>query len=235
MEGNTSILHTLPKDMFKHVFGFCNEKTFDQCLENYALPRIALLHPKYSHGKAVEYFTSIGDLSSVQILLRIQSSKSTLDSALIIASLYGHLEIVKYLVSLGTNIHIYGEYYSPLYNVSRKGHLKIAQYLVSLGVDIHADNERALYYASTDGHLNVVQYLVEKGANIHADNERALYYASTDGHLNVVQYLVEKGANIHADNERALRSASMYGRLTIVKYLVSMEPISTLMTIGLYN
>ena len=52
-----------------------------------------------------------------------------------------HLETVKYLVSIGADIHAYNDFavkYAYLNN-----HLKTIKYLISIGADIHAEN----YYA----------------------------------------------------------------------------------------
>ena len=109
------------------------------------------------------------------------------DLALKAASLRGHLEIVKYLVENGADIH--AEKDVALRSASFKGHLDIVKFLVENGADIHARNYDALRKASQLGHLDIVKYLVENGADIHARNDLALKTASQRGHLEVVNYL----------------------------------------------
>ena len=89
---------------------------------------------------------------------------------------YGHLEVVKYLVSQGADIHANNE--RALRRACEEGHLDVVKYLVEQGANIHADNEYALHWASRKGHLEVVKYLVSQGADVHARDELALQCAS---------------------------------------------------------
>lgn len=83
-------------------------------------------------------------------------------NALYIASEFGHLNIVKYLIDLGADFHSVDEY--ALYRAACNGHLHIVEYLVDIGADFCADNDRALYVAWLQGHINVAQYLLLKGS-----------------------------------------------------------------------
>ena len=137
------------------------------------------------------------------------------DTGLRAASRYGYLEMVKYLVENGADIHARND--NALREASRYGHLDIVKYLVENGADIHALNDEALRMASYNGHLDIVKFLVNNGANIHSLGNWALIMAIIKGHLEVVKFLVENGANIH---DRALIEASREGHLEIIKYLV---------------
>ena len=141
----------------------------------------------------------------------------SLDHALRSVSFNGHLEIVKYLVELGADVHTYNDY--PLSEASGKGHLELLKYLVEKEVDIHVNDDDALKQASMFGSLEMVKYLIEHGVSIHALNS-SLVYSSRNGKLGVVKYLVEHGANINAWVDKAFRDASKYARLEVVKYLV---------------
>ncbi len=140
------------------------------------------------------------------------------DYALRLASLNGHLKVVKYLIEHGADIHAQTD--DPLRLASQRGHLEVVKYLIEHGADVHADRDIAVRLASDNGHLEIVKYLVEHGANIHAENDLALVWASQDGHLDVVKYLTEHGADVHANNDLALRWASKRGHLEVVKYLI---------------
>jgi ankyrin repeat protein len=80
-----------------------------------------------------------------------------LNDELIVASKYGHLEVVKFLVEKGANIH--ADNNLALRCASKYGHLEIVKFLVKNGADIHADNDRVLKLASLNGHFEVVEYL----------------------------------------------------------------------------
>ncbi len=159
-----------------------------------------------------------GRLDHVIISLNIGANIHTYD-ALRFASYYGHLNVVKYLISAGANIH--GNSDAALIVASEYGQTEVVKYLISAGADIHAVSDFALRLASINGHTEVVKYLISAGANIHAHSDEALISASENGHLDIVKYLISAGANIHADNDYALRSANANGHIEIVKYLIS--------------
>ena len=106
----------------------------------------------------------------------------------------GNLEVVKYLVNKGGDIHTYGDY--ALRFSSSYGHLEVVKFLVSQGADIHAVEDCALRWSARTGHLEVVKFLVSQGANIHAKEDYALRWSSENGHLEIVNFLVSQGANI---------------------------------------
>jgi len=145
------------------------------------------------------------------------------DCALHYSAENGHLEAVKYLVSIGANVHFDYEktLQSSALEVSAKsGHLGVVKYLVSVGANIHTNNDYALELSAKHGHLGVVKYLVDIGADIHVDNGYALRWSAEYGHLEVVKYLISVGANIHTHNDYALGLSAYYGHLEIVKYLI---------------
>ena len=97
----------------------------------------------------------------------------TLEQMLFTACELRHLDVVKYLVEKGADIHAANDY--ALRYASFNGHLDVVKYLVEKGANIHAVDDYALRYAADNGRLDVVKYLVEKGAR--------------NGHLDVVEYL----------------------------------------------
>ncbi len=119
------------------------------------------------------------------------------DEALIIASVYGHLDIVKYLIANGANIHAQND--KALITASMKN-LDLVKFLVLHGADIHAQDDEAIFIASQYGRIQIVKYLIEQGANVRAQNDRLLISLSLNGHLDLVKYVISKGANVHAFN-----------------------------------
>jgi ankyrin repeat protein len=65
---------------------------------------------------------------------------------IIISFQNGHLEIVKYLVECGADIHAQDNF--VLRTSSRKGHLKIVKFLIASGTDIHAQDNFVLRTSS---------------------------------------------------------------------------------------
>ena len=58
------------------------------------------------------------------------------------ASENGHLEVVRYLVEQGANIHANNDY--AIRWASENGHLEVVRYLVEKGANIHANNDYAI-------------------------------------------------------------------------------------------
>lgn len=136
--------------------------------------------------------STLGLLSDVKELIQMGGIRNNdYSAALCNASIYGHYDIVKFLLSFKKNINI------------------------------HYWEDGGLRYAASNGFIKVVQLLIEKGADIHAKNDYALRYAVGKNHLNVVKYLVKHGANIHAENDEALKIAAENGLIDVVKYLKS--------------
>jgi len=97
------------------------------------------------------------------------------------ASENNHLEIVKYVIEKGADIHAEND--SALCRASYHDHLEIVKLLIEKGADIHAGHEYALRKAFRYGHLEIVKLLIEKGADIYAENYCALIWAFENGHL----------------------------------------------------
>ncbi len=75
-----------------------------------------------------------------------------------LASQKGHLALVKYLVSLGVNIHV--RLNTPLVRAAHYGKLDVVKYLVSQGANIHVCQDVALKYALEKKHDSVIEYLL---------------------------------------------------------------------------
>ena len=97
----------------------------------------------------VKYFSDIIKSSFHALAIRIASS-------------YGHLEVVKFLFSLGTDVNEWNHF--PLGSAAENGHLEVVKYLVSVGANIRATNDYAVRMANQNHHLEVVKYLVSVGA-----------------------------------------------------------------------
>jgi ankyrin repeat protein len=173
------------------------------------------LNSQKNLDRALVKYSQSGNLEIVKYLVEHGADvHAGDDEALHLSSNNGHLEIVEYLVEHGADINV------ALFASSEHGHLHIVKYLVEHGADVHAGDDEALHLSSNNGHLEIVEYLVEHGADIHADYDAALIFSSRYGHLEVVKFLVEHGADIHTNDNYALRMSSEKGHLEVVKYLV---------------
>lgn len=97
------------------------------------------------------------------------------------ASLIGHLEVVKYLLSSGVEVDSKTEFNStPLHFASENGHLEVVSHLVSCGANVNSveeDGWTPLHYAAYNGFEEVILFLLKNGSdptirsNKHNDEE----------------------------------------------------------------
>ncbi|XP_056372521.1 ankyrin repeat and KH domain-containing protein 1 isoform X2 [Hyla sarda] len=143
----------------------------------------------------------------------------------------GHLELVKYLLSAGANVHAAtatGD--TALTYACENGHTDVAEALLQAGADLEHESEGGrtpLMKAARAGHLCTVQFLISKGANINhatANNDHTVVsLACAGGHLAVVELLLAKGADpTHRlkDGSTMLIEAAKGGHTNVVSYLL---------------
>lgn len=177
-----------------------------------------------------------GDLEKVKRLVESGANVNEITTKghttpLFNAALYGHLDIVVYLVENVAKVNKRsGEHDTALHGAAAQGHLDIVKYLVERDadtnvVDLYGDTPLSL--ASERGDLDTVTYLVENGANINIDVKKVykpLLSAAAEGHLDIVKYLVEHGADVNAKSYRgettALSLAIAGGHDDVAQYLV---------------
>ena len=178
-----------------------------------------------------------GDLDTIKRLLEINHvdvncQNSYGITALLMASITGHHDVVDFLAGNGAYINAMDNRGSTaLIYASQNGHFKVVERLAKRGAYINMTEKRppektALMKASENGHLDVVEFLVDKGGYVNKMDkigETALESASQNGHLNVVEFLAGKGADINKKDKpgrTALMSASRNGHVNVVKFLV---------------
>jgi len=181
--------YDLPVDIIHHeiIKLLPNDKYFNLLLSNSAFNVLSENEINYRryNGKKLVDLCKKGDLNGVKYLVSMGADIHADNDAVLISSVYhGHLEVVKYLVSEGADIHT--RYGAPLYVSAGEGHLEVVKYLLSVGADIHAYNDAALNRSAEEGYLEVVKYLVSKGAYI---NEVCLKWIKRRGHIEVLEYL----------------------------------------------
>ena len=105
-----------------------------------------------------------------------------------VASLKGHLEVVKYLIKHGADIHAKDKFDKmPFHNACSKGHVEVAEYLISCGTDINTFYKitvpevkiqiNALQEACREGYFGIVKCLITNNAII--DSKKGSFGAYT--------------------------------------------------------
>ncbi len=146
------------------------------------------------------------------------TSRSFMYGVLTAAYQNGYMDVVKYLVSVGTDDDCVNDF--SMRWAAQQGRLDIVKYLVSAGADIHLDDDFVLSTSAFHGHLHIIQYLVSIGVDIHIKNDDALQTAAHNGDLNIVQYLIDQGSDIRINDDYALRMALSNNHFKLVKYIV---------------
>jgi ankyrin repeat protein len=147
----------------------------------------------------------------------------TTSVALMMAVMYGHLEIVDYIMQELKYPHFALDYSLEL--AGKYGQLGIVIYLMKSGASFTA-MEYALYRAAEYDHLEIIKYIVEHTPPIlHAILSEALFRASERGNLNVAKYLIGMigPALIAEEMKLAADSAIKNNHLQIVEYLIGLN------------
>ncbi|XP_071954118.1 ankyrin repeat domain-containing protein 17-like [Antedon mediterranea] len=147
------------------------------------------------------------------------------------ASQEGHVELVKYLLYQGANVHATtatGD--TALTYACENGHTDVADVLLAFGANLEHESEGGrtpLMKASRAGHLCTVQFLISRGANVNRattnNDHTVLSLACAGGHLSVVELLLAHGANpTHKlkDGSTSLIEAAKGGHSQVVDLLL---------------
>ena len=113
-----------------------------------------------------------------------EERKLMIDLALPNSSLSGNIDLVKYLLDLGANIHFDNEL--ALRFALEEDLLDVAKFLIQQGANLDLVKNRQLVAASAEGRLETVKFLVENGAN---EINQALDAARQNNRLEVINYL----------------------------------------------
>lgn len=111
-----------------------------------------------------------GNVRLVESLLRLRANimknNKYGESALALAALNGHQDVVRTLIDAGARINVPG--WGALHYAVFNGHADIVRYLVERGGDVNArapNHHTALMLAARNGHGEIVRILLAAGAN----------------------------------------------------------------------
>jgi ankyrin repeat protein len=151
------------------------------------------------------------------------------DTAVNLATYYGHLDIAILLVEKGSMESDFNTgVRTCLHMASKRGFTDFVEFLLKRGVDSNlTDNngDTPLHYALLTRELGVAELLCKNGANTDLANdngETQLHMSVLKGCIENVDLLLRYGANIDAQDkngETALHKASSSGHLVIIKVL----------------
>jgi ankyrin repeat protein len=165
-----------------------------------------------NYNEALVQSGKIGDIDLVKYFLKKGADLEYSHSGTVLgyAAYYGHLVIIKYLVSLGANIRADNDYAKPrgarslVRYAARNGHLETVKYLIE-DQKVNITTEKKYYIfklAAQNGHLNVIKYFTEQKLLFFNKiyfklfikkyiYNNSICYAARYGHLETVKYLIE--------------------------------------------
>ena len=130
--------------------------------------------------------------------LNISLRNTVASVAIMVASLSGHLVLVKKLYARGAEINPAG--WTPLTYAATNGKTEVARYLLEIGADpnaVSANGTTALMMAVRGGHTDTVELLLTKGADVNLRNQNgasALAWATRGGFDTIEKALQKRGA-----------------------------------------
>uniref|UniRef100_A0A8C5H5K7 Fem-1 homolog A n=1 Tax=Gouania willdenowi TaxID=441366 RepID=A0A8C5H5K7_GOUWI len=166
---------------------------------------------------------------SPEELEALAEEKTQGGTPLLVASRYGHLEVVDYLLEhCKANVELGGGP-PPLWAASAAGHLPVVKTLLKHGASVNnatLTNSTPLRAACFDGHLSIVRYLVEHKADMEIANRHGhtcLMISCYKGHKEIAKFLLDRGADVNRKSVKgntALHDCAESGSLDIMKMLL---------------
>jgi ankyrin repeat protein len=161
--------------------------------ENYSPPL-----PNFDSADIFVAEAHVGNTSMVALFIKMGANVNKTNylgrSALMVAALGDHIDIVKMLVAAGADVNARNKVAEPelgrtplIYAVSG-GDIEIVKYLVAHGADVNGkddDQSTPITYAAYDGDLEIVKFLVQSGADVSAKDKlgyTALDYSNMPAH-----------------------------------------------------
>jgi hypothetical protein len=111
------------------------------------------------------------------------------NQALLTASTFGKIRILKYLIKNGADIHANDDL-AVRYAIEN-GHVETVKYLhsIEVGVNPFTTSVSGFIFACGNGHLKMVDYLMDKNVDLGNKWRDAIFKARENGHINIVKYI----------------------------------------------
>jgi len=156
----------------------------------------------------------------------ITISLNDVNKALYIACHKGYLDIMKWLLIEGADIHHENE--KCFITACSSGKINIVKYLIEndFAINIHANNEKAFKDSYYNGHLEIIELLMSLNDKpyIHDNNDEAFSFVCVQGHLDIAHFLysLDDKPNIRAHDDKAFIYACQGGHIEFAKWLTTL-------------
>ncbi|NMG02069.1 ankyrin repeat domain-containing protein [Azoarcus taiwanensis] len=141
-----------------------------------------------------------GHLRTVQAILQYRPNvlhrNLAGDSALMLATLGGHRDVVDELLDAGAELNHDG--WTPLIYAAFQGHLDLVEKFIERGADVHAlapNESNALMFAARNGHIQVVRRLLQTDIDLYHQNDRgftAETWALSSGNTDIARLIEQE-------------------------------------------
>lgn len=189
----------------------------------------SFLHSSIYEGDSLYSAASEGNLDAVKYMCSInipaRNYADQMNAALGIAAINGHMNVVRYLISvLGDDLDT--RMNGSLIGMARNGRVNIITYLERNGINIQPNIDEMIDEAALEGHIQLVDYLFRhQASNWQHIADSSLMDAIQGGHTDVFLYLYNGLKQIYGNvlyflNQRdhAFSLAAGLGRLDIVRF-----------------
>ena len=138
------------------------------------------------------------------------------------AAKHGHIEILKYMVSIPVYPHI-GMYKLAFYNAAINNHTHILHYILSLKYKLNV--HQYLFQIIKHNHLSVLKFLVKHRRQKYYPLicDYSMYPAGASGNIDMINYILSIKPNISI-NSHVLDGAVEYGHIHIVEFILQSNP-----------
>ncbi|WXC60871.1 hypothetical protein SNK03_006754 [Fusarium graminearum] len=152
-----------------------------------------------------------GHLGIVKVLMSRSSqnndTRNGMPTPLMLASQKGHIDIAKFLIDYGVDIHKTVKRKNAISLASAEGHAMVVRMLFDAGADLHFSNaDGASLLSLAADHINeeVVKFLLGKGLPVNGVDRFGKgplqYAARRKGSTGVMKELLRQGADVHASD-----------------------------------
>lgn len=216
------------------------------------------------YGSALGAAAYFGRLEMVNELLNHENDQDSTSVerkqwALMLASQWGHSNIVKSLLRSGTTVNNSAwpdietfrpgvaldmdMYRSALHVACQHGHLAIIEMLLEYQADTNIRNvagKTPLILAASHGHLQAIKALLDSGVDIKArdtDGRTALWNAISEGNSEVAKYLLRQHDGDDADDKgfTLLHIAAERGQVDIMRLLLEKKTDVNKLNVNLWS
>lgn len=153
--------------------------------------------------------------------------------AVAIAALYGHDDVMEFLIAKGMSVEQEGVVGSPLRTACLMNHERCSRLLLDHGVKVDTTGSfgSALQAASINGHARITNLLLHHGADVNYQSGlygTALQAAAYHGHMEVVGLLLDNRAdvNIEGFSRDAFHAAAEGAHYDVVQYFLERGYVS---------